>query len=278
MKNEGIGTVAIVVIVIVVAAVAAGGYMVMSGGEGGGEEWEEVSGGPTTSAQALSSGQGIGVPLKKGMSASYGYYQSGSRVGEYTVTNVGEEYFQGVSYRKIEGSGNLNFSVQEKSVKFSMDVTGYFENTGMPKQLSYTFHYTQPKEKDVDMEYTWNESQSEMVTEVSGQTTTADLPTEYWNTISAGDLYVGYSKQMTYTIESTSVTLSIEVIGREDVTVPKGTFEDCYLVKLSQPEINQEGKYWINEEGVMPKMNFSQTIGTTSLTFTMKLEHYGYKP
>lgn len=284
MSGKGRSKGLIVIGVIIFIAILIGSYMAFL--KGGGEGWSEVSGGPTTNVQSLTSGQAMAFPQEKGLSAGYGYYLGGSRVGGTTITFVEETNYQGTASRNLEGSFNSELSMQETSVKFSGDMEMYIEkDSGRPEHLSYAFHYTEPSQGDLNMDFTWYENQSKMVTKLSGmgmsETVTASFPPKYWNDITFEELHVGYSKQITYEVEGESVSLSIDVIEHKDVTVPKGTYENCYLVSISQTGLNQsnqEIEYWINEEGVVPKMSFNQTIGTTSFTLVTKLEHYGYKP
>lgn len=201
---------------------------------------------------------------------------------------MGMEEYQGKLCRKIEGDGNAKLSISGITTSYTFNLEGYMDSdTGMPKKYSYKYHYSEPQKIDKTIELTWNRAQGVMVSEVSvsGQktTVTAHLPEEYWEPIE--NLSIGHRKEITYTVESptenlstNSVTLKIQIKGREDVTVPKGVYENCYVVKATQPELGQEFTYWITEDGVVPKTRFSQSIGLTSFELTGKLEHYGYAP
>lgn len=244
--------------------------------------WKEYSGGPAINLQSLGSGQFMSIPREAGLSASYGYYYQGSRIGEFTEKLVGTETYQGIQCYKVEG--NLNMDVTIGGIKLSAngDTIGYFDTSdSMPKYMSFTFNYTSPAQTTATMDFAWNRAQSKMATTVSllGQTASvvASLPSDYWEPIPS--LYVGYSKQFTYTIDSTSVTMTISVTGKEDVTVPKGTYKDCYVVKITQPQVGIDMTMWIDKEGILPKADVSMALsGAGTTTFTVKLEHYGIAP
>jgi hypothetical protein len=241
----------------------------------------EGKAGPEINFQSAISAQALGIPADKGASVTYGVYHQGIRAGEVTLTYLKDEYYGGELCKKFEGTGNISTSIGGTRVNFSMGMTGYMVVDGeMPKHWSFTYYYTQPQQMTLSLEWTWHRERSEMVTEISGlgisQSTTAYLPDEYWEPITIGDLYVGYSKEMTYTIDSIPVTLSISVTQQEDVVVPVGTYEDCYVVSITQPEVDQEFTFWVNKEGIAPKMETSMSVGFTSFTLTLELESYGY--
>jgi len=71
------------------------------------------------------------------------------------------------------------------------------------------------------------------------------------------------------------VTVEMIAIGNEDVVVPSGTYEDCFVVNGTQPEMDLEITLWVTEQGVVPQAEITMAVrGVDPLTLTMKLEHY----
>jgi len=99
------------------------------------------------------------------------------------------------------------------------------------------------------------------------------LPPERW-----GSIDVGYSEQFTCAIllgGIPEVTVEMTVIGKEDVVVPSGTYENCFVVNGTQPEMDLEITLWVTEQGIVPQAEITMAVrGVDPLTLTMKLEHY----
>ena len=78
--------------------------------------------------------------------------------------------------------------------------------------------------------------------------------------------------------EDSDVSLTFTVTDKEDVSVPAGTFQGCYVINIDQDftdtntdqvsEFNM--KIWISENGIVPK---SETT-TSGFDMTQKLEGY----
>jgi hypothetical protein len=65
------------------------------------------------------------------------------------------------------------------------------------------------------------------------------------------------------------------VTGKEDVVVPSGTYNDCFLVNGTQPDMDLDIALWVTEQGVAPQAEITMAVrGVDHLTLTMKLEHY----
>ena len=63
--------------------------------------------------------------------------------------------------------------------------------------------------------------------------------------------------------------------GKEDVVVPSGTYENCFVVNGTQPEMDLEMRLWVTEQGVVPQAEVTMAVrGADPLTLTIKLEHY----
>jgi len=94
--------------------------------------------------------------------------------------------------------------------------------------------------------------------------------------------------------QTTSTTMKIKVINQEEVTVPAGTFEDCFVIEVTQKQKNDyeydyeisdssstsSVKIWVNENGVMPKAEYSIFggaefgMGSSGQKLVIKLEDY----
>jgi len=99
------------------------------------------------------------------------------------------------------------------------------------------------------------------------------LPPERW-----GGIDVGYSEQFTSMIPFggiPEVTVDMTAIEKEDVVVPSGTYENCFVVNGTQPEMDLDITLWVTEQGVVPQAEITMAVrGVDPLTLTMKLEHY----
>jgi hypothetical protein len=262
-----------IIITIVVAAALAAGAIVYVFTKGG---WEELSGGPRANIQGLVSGS-ISLMPEAGTKAIYGFYFYGNRVGSFSMEYVGERAFQGIASHKYLNNGSMVLTVGDKTVEMTIQGYEYYDMDGFPLHATYIYGYMRPEEMTMALEYTWNRAQSKMYIKTYVKTAVeeitvenvATVPAEYWEPIQ--DLYIGYSKQLTYAINGTSVTLMVNVTGEEDVTVPKGTYR-CYVVGISQPELGMEMTSWIDTtNGAVSQMEF--TMG--GLDFTIMLERYG---
>ncbi len=90
----------------------------------------------------------------------------------------------------------------------------------------------------------------------------------------------------------TKVDMEMQVTGVEDVEVPYGRFNDCYILQITQTETEEHSniysssssseqsstKLWLTEDGVMPKAEYSimgSTMSTSSMgNYVLKLEDY----
>jgi hypothetical protein len=105
---------------------------------------------------------------------------------------------------------------------------------------------------------------------------------DFWSKTNLQDvLYVGYSNEVTYTTSvsgyDTDITLKITVIGQEDVTVEKGTFEDCYIIEIEQDSgvVSTTSYMWIDENYVCPKMQISNSAASLGYgDLVIELEEY----
>ena len=249
-----------------------------------------ASDGPTGSLQSIATGSNVLTTPKSGYTAAYGYYMSGAKIGSISFANTGQEYYQGELCNKIDGSGTFDFgSYGGDSIEMSFDISGY-ETVSDSTLLYYDYDFNiDYSTYNVDMEGTVNidrengEITSTVYSSMTGSIETVmEVSDEYWTITNIQDnLYVGYSSEVTYTASvyeiDTDVTISISVIGQEDVTVTRGTYEDCYKVKIEQTSsgVTTTSYMWLNEYNVCPKMQISNSVAALGYgDFTIELEEY----
>ena len=248
------------------------------------------SGGPTVSLQSLGSGNFQTIPENQHLAKYYMYY-AGEKIGETIEVNTGPTTYNGINCYKILGETDIEMSLMGSDTAFTIDYIYYVKaDDKNPIYLSITYDYTQPEElKTFDLTSTtsWDQDEGEItsITSALGQSTTitSTIPTDYWNIISSyADLYVGFTKEFDYTMnvmgEDSDVSLTFTVTDKEDVSVPAGTFQGCYVINIDQDftdtntdqvsEFNM--KIWISENGIVPK---SETT-TSGFDMTQKLEGY----
>jgi len=197
-------------------------------------------------------------PEPKVHSATYGYYSQESRVGELQFASVGDRTYQ------FEGEFSINTTVGEVGVSFDGEV-GDFRNS-VPQSTSFGWSSedsTLPFPTAID---------AGIFVDVTREITLL-LPPERW-----GDIDVGYSEQFTSMVSYGGIAeLNVEMtaIGKEDVVVPSGTYENCFVVNGTQPDMDLEITLWVTEQGVVPQAEVTMAVrGIDPLTLTMKLEHY----
>ena len=99
------------------------------------------------------------------------------------------------------------------------------------------------------------------------------LPPERW-----GDIHVGYSAQFTSMITYGGVpelNVDMTAIKEEDIVVPSGTYENCFVVNGTQPDMDLKMTLWVTEQGVVPQTEITMAVrGFDHLTLTMKLEYH----
>jgi hypothetical protein len=189
--------------------------------------------------------------------ATYGYYCQESRVGELQLASVGYRTY------KFEGEFSINTTVGEVGLNFDAEVD--FRDS-MPQSSSFGRSYKNsslPFPTSVDAEIFIDLTMEMMLL----------LPPAHW-----GGIDMGYSEQFIPTTPLdgiTEVTVEMTVIGKEDVVVPSGTYENCFMVNGTQPDMNLELTFWVTEQGVVSRAEITMAArGVDPLTLTMKLEHY----
>jgi hypothetical protein len=196
-------------------------------------------------------------PELKVQSATYGYYFQESRVGEVQLASISNVTYQ------FEGEFSINITMGEVGRNFYGEV-GDFKNS-VPRSTPLGWSYgdsSPPLPPSID---------TAIFIGVTVQMTFL-LPPERW-----GGIHVGYSAQFTSMTPYSLPMLNVEMtaIGKEDVVVPSGTYENCFVVNGTQSEMDLEVTFWVTEQGVVPQAEITMAVqGVDPLTLTMKLEHY----
>jgi hypothetical protein len=193
--------------------------------------------------------------------ATYGYYFQESRVGELQFASVGNRTYQTYQF---EGEYKIDTTIGEVGADFHGEV-GDFRNS-VPRSRSLGGSYDDsslPFPAAID---------AGIFVDITREMTFL-VPPERW-----GSIDVGYSMQFTSMIPYGSVPeLSVEMtaIEKKDVMVPFGTYENCFVVNGTQPDMNLEITLWVTEQGIVPQAEITMAVrGIDPLTLTMKLEHY----
>jgi len=191
-------------------------------------------------------------PEPKVHSATYGYYFQESRVGELQFASSGNRAYQ------FEGEFNIDTTIGEVGGSFDGEVGPQSKSSGGSCEDS-----SLPFPTAIDAAIFIDVTKEMMFL----------LPPEHWGTID-----MGYSGQFTYTMHLgciPEVTVEITAVGKEDVAVPSGTYENCFMVNGTQPEMDLELTLWVTEQGIVPQTEITMAVrGVDSLTLTMKLENY----
>jgi hypothetical protein len=197
-------------------------------------------------------------PEPKVHSATYGYYHQESRVGEVQFALVSSGTYQ------FEGEFTINITIGEVGVSFDGEV-GDFRNS-VPGSTSFSKSYKDyslPLPTSID---------AGIFLDVTTEMTFLLLP-EHW-----GAIHTGYSEQFTHMVPyggTAELIVEMTAIRKEDVAVPSGTYENCFVVNGTQPEMGLEMTLWVTEQGVVPQAEITMAVrGVDPLTLTIKLEHH----
>lgn len=197
-------------------------------------------------------------PEPKVHSATYGYYHQESRVGEVQFALVGTGTYQ------FEGEFDIDITIGEVGGIFSGEAEDFRDS--IPRSTSFSKSY-----KDSSMPFP-TAIDAAIFVDVTTEMTLLLLP-ERW-----GAIHVGYSAQFTPMISyggTAEVNVEMTAIGKEDVVVPSGTYENCFVVNGTQPDMNLEMTLWVTEQGIVPQAEVTMAVrGVDPITLTMKLEYY----
>jgi len=197
-------------------------------------------------------------PALKVHFATYGYYFQESRVGELQFTSVDNRTYQ------FEGEFNIDITIGEVGASFHGEL-GDFRNS-VPQFTSLAGGY-----EDSSLPFPTSIDAAIFV-DVTKEMTLL-LPPERW-----GSIDVGYSEQFTSMLPLDNVpevNVEMTVVVKEDVVVPSSTYENCFVVNGTQPDMNLELKFWVTEQGIVPQAEVTMVVrGVDHLTLTTKLEHY----
>ncbi len=191
-------------------------------------------------------------------SATYGYYYQESRVGEVQFTLGASGTYQ------FEGDFGINTTVGEVGGDFN----GEAEYGRGPTLGSTSFSQSY---KDSSLPFP-TAIDARIFFDLTTSMTLLLLP-ERW-----GSIHAGYSTQFTPAISyapPAEVNVEITATETEDVVVPSGTYENCFVVNGTQPDMDLDIALWVTEQGVVPQAEITMAVrGVDHLTLTMKLEHY----
>jgi hypothetical protein len=229
--------------------------------------------GPRANFQTFSNSQFKPIPAQ-GCYAVYGYYYGAEKIGEITTFTAGEEIFEGILCKKIQGSGDLYSQ--------SYVTTEYYDvETDTP-----VYALTEYTGSNSKVDIRWDQEESELVSTTtsagSSTVTTAYLPAEYWELGDfANNMEVGYSAELSYIMDVDSfsgidVQLVLNILDQEDVLVGNGVYEDCYIVEIAQ-QLNLQGSEvdvtmtaWITDDGIVPKV----TMDLSGISVSVQLDEY----
>lgn len=248
-----------------------------------------AAGGPRGNLQSIATGGNALTTPDIFHTAVYGYYMNGSKIGSISFTNKGEEYYLGKLCYKIEGGGKFNIDIYNQQLEMSFNINGYvtkYDLTLMYYNYEFSIEYygfSMDMSGIINVDIENGIITVDIYSSMTGTISTIiEVPDDFWTTTNLEDnLYVGYANIVYYTTSAsgynTDVSMKISVIGQEDVTVSKGTFEDCYIVKIEQTNggTTTISYMWIDENNVCPKMqilNSAVPLGYGDLV--IELEEY----
>jgi hypothetical protein len=229
---------------------------------------------------------------------------------------VGECYYDFSSSQFSSYSSITATSTSDMTYRISMSFTNYVNKLNNVV-VHADYNMQTPKipgsssagqtQMTMDLNQETNEIIITTTSNDNSNTITYTVSDNYWSMSDIQNyLYVGYSNEYTITYEipyssyysddfevsddyvniepySMDYTITIEVIGQEDISVEKGTFEDCYIIQIDQDTnfIIMTTKLWVTDDGICPKMTFStgspdSMENATGSTYTMgfELEEY----
>jgi hypothetical protein len=246
--------------------------------------------GPKINLQSSLTGS-LSPDIEQGYFATYGYYYENEKIGTAYIENAGQEIFQGIGCSKIITTGDMDMSTDVNPIKCTFESFEYRtleDNT--PYYMSINFQYSKPSPFTMSTDYRWDRQDGimEYTVTLSGKQTNVEctLPDDYWGLFgSMSYLQVGYSKELNYTmnldtVDPVEVSVIVQVLEREDVSVQNGEYKDCYKINIYQTYelfgtiYSQTFTFWVNDQGIMPQAETTSNSGGTITTFLMKLEEY----
>ena len=281
----------VVAVVVSILLIAVFVFVPFNNNDATNQNVQIMSVGPRISLQSLANGNTLVVP-EVGYKCTYGYYMSGSKVGEISFTSQGYETYDGEQCIKVIGSGNFGMSLvgQDIDMDYSYDAYIAYDDYNL-KYFHMMFDYS---DISMDLSMVLNEETGEITTSYSYEgyggddtTTVMKMSDDYWELTDVFDeLYVGYEKDFSYSLDSygynSEINMKLSVTDKTDVTVPAGKYLDCYIVEIGSgvgEEYSSSSYIWVNEDGVVPKITtISSTSGiSATIEMTLKLIDYSEK-
>jgi hypothetical protein len=205
-----------------------------------------------------------GMPiLDEGTTAVWAWYSNGSKIG--TVT------YEGVGGNRIDMRGSYTMMFMEYDAQGYALVDPDFGLTQMHLEME-SGEITVIM--DITVDYARNEMEMEVTTGGISTSSVITFPPEALQPLKVEELYVGWSREYTFQINGITFTMTERVVRQEDITVPKGTFSDCYVIEYSSStQYGYPGvqfTYWVTPEGYTPQY----TVSMMGTEITCKLESY----
>jgi|GEM_PF-1643778 len=246
--------------------------------------------GPKLNLQSSLTGS-ISPIVEQGYFATYAYYYQDQKIGTASVENVGQETFQGISCSKIKTSGDMDMVIDANPVKCTFESFEYRKlEDNMPYYMLVNFQYSKPSSFTMSTNYQWDRQNNKMeyTVSVSGQQSNFEctLPDEYWSLFDSSSLLqIGFSKELKYTMNagalgSVEVTMTVQILEQEDISVQNGDYEDCYKIEIYQTyellgnNYSNTFIFWVNDQGIMPQAETTTSSGGIITTLLMKLDEY----
>jgi len=270
---------AIVAVVAIVGMLIAVYFLVPFNGNNEEQSANIMTTGPKVSLQSLANGNTMVIP-EVGFTCVYGYYLDKTKIGEISFYSEGVETYEGEECIKIIGDGYYDIEAYSEQLTITYAYDAYVANDDY--NLKYIHFIMSYYGTDMDMTMTYDKETGEITTSYSysgyDSTTVMKMSEDYWELSEINNiLYVGYETEFSYTIDSygteVETTIKLSVTDKKDISVPAGKFKDCYQIELSQESI-AVSTIWINNDGIVPKMQVASSgLGSTD-SLILQLESY----
>lgn len=222
----------------------------------------------------------VGQSLSYSISGSYQVMgQSGSITGDMSYSVPEMVTYQGVQCFKV----TFAYNVTMMGISTSTSGYTYVDEDYRPRYASMTME-TVMGEMQTTMDYDY--ATGKLTITYDGTSTEYDISDDafnqqYLNTFVGEDLYVGWSKDLSYGYGTDSFTIRFTVEDEVLVTVPAGTFR-CYKLIATMPQtegVQLTMEIYTNAQmTLVPKMTMDMQITmlgqTSSTSMVMELTSY----
>lgn len=270
---------AIVATVAIVGMLIAVYFLVPFNGNNEEQGVNIMTTGPKASLQSLANGNTMVIP-EVGFTCVYGYYLDETKIGEISFSSEGIETYDEEECIKVIGDGYYDIEAYGEQLTITYAYDAYVANDDY--NLKYIHFILSYSGTDTDMTMTYDEETGEITASYSysgyNSTTVMKMSEDYWKLSDINNiLYVGYETEFSCTVDNygyeLETTIKLSVTDKKDISVPAGKFKDCYQIELSQESITVS-TIWINNDGIVPKMQVAASgLGSTDY-LTLQLESY----